>query len=75
LSKESVFGVFSLGKTEMVAIAVLGLVAVLARGNRLNHAGPVDSTKNSAAEIDLSRNSQHEDGKDEEDELIHGFES
>ncbi len=69
LSKE---WLFSLGKAEMVAIAVLRLVAVLAGGNRLNHTGPVDSTKNSAAEINLGGGSDAEDSEDdEEDKLVH----
>jgi len=61
---------------EMVAIAVLGLVAVLARGNRLNHTGPVDTANNSAAHVDLGGGTEHEDSEDdEEDELVHGFEA
>ena len=57
---------------EVVAIAILGLGAVLAGGNRLNHTGPVDTADDSAADIDLGGGSSHEDSEDhEEDELVH----
>jgi len=61
--------------TEVVAIAIGGLVAFHLGEDSLNSAGPVDGAEHSASGVDLGGGSEQEDAEDDEDQdFVHfGF--